>query len=355
MTLSPKTLFFSLLTLSFQLLAFVSAQTNLNLVQALQQAYSKGPNLQSAQATLQNATVQLNAAKGDPSTLVSALTQAQQSYDLAKVNLEATRLSVMQNVVNAYLGLYEGQQNLKLLQAQVALAERNLNIARAKQGAGNATSLDVARAQTNVDSQQQALANAQAQIPVLSAQLATLLGLSDLGNFTASAPPTAPTLSANAAILGKDLFGRLPNVFQAQQTVELAQLNVKLADNDYTPAINLTSAKTTLENNQRTLQTAQQNAQNSLNNSYQSAVNTSKLIAVAKQTVANAQKVVDQDQVALKAGTISALQLQTDQVSLQSAQYSYIQAEDAYWKALASLSVAAGQDLTGLIKVAAGN
>lgn len=339
-----------LLALGLQLSAIGLAQSNLTLPLALQQAYAKGSTLQSAQATLQNASIQLSALKGDPSTLVSQLTQGQQSFELAQVNLEASRLSVMQSVVNAYLGLYEGQQNLKLLQAQVALAERNLAVAKAKQGAGNATNLDVARAQTNVDSQQQSLANAQAQLPVLSAQLATLLGVSDLGNVTATPPSAAPALTVTLSALNKDLFDRLANVIQAQQAVELAQLNVKLADNDYTPAVNLTSAKTSLENNQRTLKTAQQNAQTSLNNSYQSAVNASKLIAVAQQTAANAAKVVEQDQVALKAGTVSALQVQTDQVSLQSAQYSLLQAQDAYWKALAALSVAAGQDLTGLIK-----
>lgn len=340
-------LFFGLL-----LLATAQATNSLTLTQALQRAYANGPSLQSAGATLQNATLQLNALKADPSTLVAALTQAQQNADIARVNLEATRIQVMQNVVNAYLGLYEGQENVELYQAQVALNQRNLEVAKARQSAGNATALDVARAQTTLDSSRQSLTNAQAQIPILSAQLATLLGVSDLGNFKALAPPAAPVLQADIASLGKDLFTRLASVMQAQQAVDLAQLNVKLADNDYTPAVTLTSARTTLENNQRTLKTTQQNAQTSLTNTYQAAQNAHKNIALAQATVANAQKVVDQDQVALKAGTISALQLQTDQVSLKSAQYSLIQAQNSYWKALAAFSVAAGQDFTGLVKAA---
>jgi len=324
----------------------------LSLVQVLRQAYAQGPSLQTAQATLQNATIQLGALKGDPSTLVSALTQAQQAYDLAQANLEATRLSVMQNVVNTYLGLYEGQQNVDLLQAQVALNQRNLDVAKARQSAGNATSLDVARAQTTLDSSRQSLTNAQAQLLVLSAQLATLLGVGDLGNFTATPPTTPANVQADIPALSKSLFTRLPSVLQAQQAVDLAQLNVKLADNDYTPAVSLKSAQTSLSNGQLMLQTAQQNALTSLSNSYQSAQNYYKQIAIAQANVGNAQKVVDQDQVALKAGTISALQLQTDQVSLKSAQYSALQAVDSYWKALAALSVAAGQDFTGLVGAA---
>lgn len=346
------TAFSLLLLLASSLQPPALAQTSLTLVQALQQAYANGPSLRSAQATLQNATLQLQALKADPSTLVLALTQAQQSADLARVNLEATRLQVMKDVVDAYLGLYEARQNVELLQAQVALNERNLSVTKARQAAGNATALDVARAQTTLDSSRQNLTNAQAQLPVLAGQLATLLGVSDLGNVTIAAPPPAPTLQADLSTLFKDLSSRLPNVFQAQQAVELAQLNVKLADNDYTPAVNLQSAKTSLENNGRTLQTARQNAQTSLTNTYQTATNTLKGIALAQANVANAQKVVDQDQIALKAGTISAVQLQTDQVSLKSAQYSLIQAQDSYWKALAAFSVAAGQDFTGLVRAA---
>ncbi|WP_018467683.1 TolC family protein [Calidithermus timidus] len=328
------------------------AQSSLSLVQALQQAYAQGPSLQSAQATLQNALLQLNALKADPSTLIVARTQAEQNAELARVNLEATRLSVMQSVVNAYVGLYEGLQNVELYQAQVALNQRNLDVAKARQAAGNATALDVARAQTTLDSSRQALTNAQAQIPILSAQLATLLGVSDLGSLSIAPPPTPPALQADINVLSKDLFTRLASVVQAQQAVDLAQLNVKLYDNDYTPAVNLESAKTTLLNNQRSLQIAQQNALTSLNNTYQAAQNAYKAIAIAQATVANAQKVVEQSQAALKAGTISALQLQTDQVSLKSAQYSLTQAQNSYWKALAAFSVAAGQDFTGLVKAA---
>jgi len=344
---------FGLLLLAFGLLpAWAQKQPSLTLLQALQQAYTNGPTVQSAHANLQNATLQLQALEADPSTLIVALTQARQSAELARVNLEAARLQVMKDVLDAYLGLYEARQNVELLQAQVALNERNLNVAKARQAAGNATALEVARAQTTLDSSRQSLTNAQAQLPVLAAQLATLLGVSDLGNVALDPPPPAPALQADLAALSKDLFSRLPNVVQAQQAVDLAQLNVKLADNDYTPAVNLQSAKTSLENNQRALQTARQNAQTSLVNAYQTATNAFKGIALAQANVANAQKVVDQDQAALKAGTISAVQLQTDQVSLKSAQYSLIQAQDGYWKALAAFSVAAGQDFTGLVQAA---
>ncbi|WP_241768752.1 hypothetical protein [Meiothermus taiwanensis] len=61
---------------------------------------------------------------------------------------------------------------------------------------------------------------------------------------------------------------------------------------------------------------------------------------------------MEQSQAALRAGTISALQLQTDQVSLRSAEYALVQALGSYWRALAAFSVAAGQDFTGLVRAA---
>lgn len=333
-------------------LGFAQSTQPVTLVQVLRQAYSQGPSLQSAQATLQNAAIQLSALKADPSTLVTALTQAQQAYDLARINLEATRLSVMRDVVNAYLSLYEEQQNIELLQAQAALNQRNLDVTKARRAAGNATVLDVARAQTTLDSSRQSLTNAQTQLPILSAQLAVLLGVGSLGNFTAAPPEPPQNVQVDVAALNKELFSRLPSVLQAQQAVDTAALNVKLYDNDYTPAVSLQAAQTSLVNNQRALETAQKNAQTSLSNAYQTAQSYYKGIAIAQQSVANAQKVVEQDKVALKAGTVSALQLQTDQVSLQNAQYSALQAIDSYWKALAALSLAAGQDFTGLVQAA---
>lgn len=322
----------------------------LTLEGALGMALKANPSLQAAQIVLQNAEVQLQAKEQDPNTLILDLTKARQALALAKASLAYARLQVLQNTVSAYLALYENQRNIEVLKAQVALAERNLEVAKSRQALGNATSLDVARAQAALDSARQNLATAQGQTLVLSAQLAVQLGLSDLGPVLLADPPDPPILQAQPEALEKDLFLRLPQVLQLAQAVEYDQLLVQLSDNDYTPALTLKTAQLTLENDRKASELAQRNALTSLRNAYQAAQAAYGGIALAQQSLSNALKVLEQDQAAYRAGTVSALQVESDRVSVLTAQYNLLQAKDGYWRALIALSLAAGQDLTGLLR-----
>ncbi|WP_243095622.1 TolC family protein [Thermus thalpophilus] len=320
----------------------------LSLEKVLEAAFQGNPTLQSAQVALQNAEIQLKAKEQDPTTLILDLTQARQAYALSQANLAYTRLQVLRDVVNAYLSLFENQQNIGVLKAQVALAERNLQVAKARQAAGNATSLDVARAQATLDTARQNLATAQGQTPILAAQLAVLLGLSDLGPTPLAPPPEPPRLQVDLETLSRGVLEKLPQVLQAQQAVAYNELQVKLYDNDYTPALALKTAQLSLQNNRKALSVAEQNALTSLKNAYQAAQAAYGAIALAQSSLENAKKVLEQDQAAYRAGTVSALQVETDQVSVLTAEYSLLQAKNAYWRALLALSLAAGEDLTGL-------
>lgn len=326
--------------------------SSLDLVGALKRAYGQGTELANAQTNLQNAQLQLKALEADPSTLVLQKTQAQQAVALDEVTVEATRLSVLQSVVSDYLALYEAQQNVALAKAQLDLASKNLQVAEAKFQDGNATSLDVSKARTAQQSAQQTLADAEAKVPVAEAQLANLLGVTNLGSVTVAPPPSFPKVDAKLADLETGLLQRLPKVVQARQSVALYTLQVKLYDNDYTPRLTLQTAKSSLDTAQRSLDTSQQNASTSLANAYQTAVHAYANIAISQQNLANTENVLKQDQAALEAGTVAALQVQTDQVSLASARFGLLQAEDTYRNALVTLSVSCGQDLTGLLKAA---
>jgi len=322
---------------------------SMTLADALRQALETGPGLQAAQVALQNAELQLRAREADPTTLILDLTRARQAYALAQANLAYARLQVLQGVVNTYLALYENQENLKLQEAQVALAERNLQVAKARQAVGNATPLDVARAQASLDSARQTLATLQGQRPILAGQLAVQLGLSDLGPVVLAAPPEPPSLTAPLEDLEVGLADRIPSLLQARQAVEYDELQVKLYDNDYTPALTLRTAQLALENDRKALDLAQKNALTSLRNAYEAARAAYGAIALAQASLQNAQKVLEQDQAAFRAGTVSALQLQADQVSVMTAAYALLQAKNSYLRALVALSLAAGQDLTGLL------
>lgn len=318
------------------------------LPQALALAYRQGPDLATAQTTLQDAQTALAARRADPSTLVPDLQGAQNAADLAAVQIGGTRLSVMQNVVNAYLALYETQQNVALLRAQAALDTRNLTVAQQRLAVRSGTSLDVSRAQNTLNTTNQNLANATAQLPVRANELARLFGQSS-GQITAAAPPAPPALTAALAGLGTNLEARLPNVVQARQNVATAELNVRLSDNDYTPRRTLETARANLDNAQRTLANVQKTSATSLNDAYRAAQDAFTRIGIENEAVGNARTALEQARVRLASGLISAVELQTSEVALQNAQYALTQATDAYWRALAALSVAAGQDVTGLV------
>ncbi|MEJ2356710.1 MAG: TolC family protein [Deinococcales bacterium] len=328
------------------------AGTTLDLAQALARAYAQGTALANAQTNLQNAQLQLTAAEADPSTLVLQKTQAQHTVALDQVTVESTKLQVLQSVASAYLALYEAQQNVALAQAQLDLADKNLAVAQAKYQDGNATALQVAQARTSQQSARQTLANAQAKVPTSAAQLATLLGVTDLGSVTVAPPPDFPQVTVALSELQNGLLERLPSVVQAKQAVDLYSLQVKLYDNDYTPRMTYQTAKTSLDNAQRTLDTARQNASTSVANAYQAAKNGYASIAIARQNLDNAKQVLAQDQAAYQAGTVAAVQVQSDQVNVASAQYSLLQAVDTYRNAVVTLSVSAGRDLTGLVQPA---
>ncbi|MBB6097532.1 outer membrane protein TolC [Deinobacterium chartae] len=318
------------------------------LPEALALAYRQGPDLAKAQTNLQDAQANLRAQTADPSVLIGALTQAQNAAALAEVQLGATRLTVMQNVVNAYLSLYETQQNVALYEAQAALDQRNVQMAEAKLQTRAGTSLDVSRAQNTLNTTRQNLANANAQLGVRASELARLFGQSS-SQITPVAPPAPPELKTSLTTLAQGLYNRLPSVVQAQQQVAVGELNVRLYNNDYTPRLQLQTAQADLENARRDLANAQKSATTSLNDAYRSAQDTFKRIAIEQDNVKNAQTTLRQNQTRYQSGVISRLELQTSEVALQSAQYGLTQAVDAYWKALAALSVAAGIDVTGLV------
>ncbi len=324
------------------------ATSTLSLGQALSLAYTQGPTLTSAQTTLQNAQATLRARQGDPSTLVADLTSAQNAVKLAQVNLANARLTVLQSVVNAYLGLYETQQNINLLTAQLNLDQKNLQVAQAKLQARTGTSLDVSKAQNTVNTDQQNLANANAQITVQATELARLFAQST-STLTLQAPPAPPKLTTPLATLTQGLNARLPSVVQAQQAVANDQLTVQTSNNDYTPRLTLQNAQADLQNDQRTLANTEKTAASTLKDSYSAAQDAYSRIAIQQKAVTNAQTTLTQAQARYKSGIISLVDLQSSQVALQSAKFTLTQAVDTYWKSLAALAAAAGSDVTGLV------
>ena len=338
------------LTLSLVATAFAATATLLTFESALTQAMAKAPDILSARSALTQSQADLAAAQADPTTLIAALTSAQNTVNLNKVNLESAKITVFSNLLTAYINLYEAQQNQDVLRSSLNLNQKNLDVAKAKLSTRTGTTLDVSKAQNTLASSQQSLTNATAQLPILSDRLSPLLGLPTGQNLTVAEPPVITAKSIDLAALQAGLPAHLPSVLQVQQSVDVAKLNVSLADNDYTPAANLLSAQTALASAQRSLQTVLTNAATTLRDAYRAHQAAQQQQAVQRQARANAEESMAQAQARLKAGQISRVDLQTAQVSALQARHSELQANDAVSESLATLCSAAGQDLTGMVK-----
>lgn len=326
------------------LLPAALAQSEVGVPAAVTAALSNNADVKTAQANADKASAAAAAALADPSTLVAARLAAQNSLTQAQAQLRGARLTTLQSTINAYTALLEAQENVELQTLQTQVDSKAVQVAQVKLKIGNATTLDVQNAQTTLSGSQQDLADARAQVNLASTRLGTLTGVS---NARAVAGVTAPKLSVTLAELQKNL-GRLSSVVGAAGTVAEAQLAVKLADNDFTPARTLQDARTALANANRSLDSAEKAAAQTLASAYQSAQSTYELLKVAGSRETAAQNTYTQNAARLKSGTISAVDLQSSQLALKKAQYARLQAQNNVLEALASLSVASGQNLTGI-------
>lgn len=334
------------LTLALTLLApFAAAQTAYTLTSAVNAALPVDPAVKTAQANLAQAQAANRAAQSDPSVLVLAKLTAANDLSEAQASLRSARLNSLKTTIETFIELLEAQENVNLQSLQVQVFTKAVQVAQVKQQVGNATALDVQNARNSLAGGQQGLAAAQATLNLASAKLATQMGVS--GPVRAAGAPTFPKLSASLGTLQGSL-ANLSTLTTAKNNVAVAQLNVKLADNDFTPAQTLQQAKTALANAQRTLSSSTQTASQALASAYQAAQNAAELLAVAQSKEAAAQKQYTQDTARFKSGTISAVDLQNTQLTLKQAQYSRLQAQNNVLTALAALSVASGQNLTGV-------
>jgi outer membrane protein len=322
----------------------------LSLERVVQTAFAENLDIKNAANALTQATATFQARNADPTALITDVLQAQQAANLAKVNLNAARLEVMNDSVSEFLNLSENTDNLELLTAQVKLLERNLEIVKARLQSRTATTVDVQRSETDLNGARQQLSDARAQRPIISARLGRLLGLAKNDEPQIADAPKLQARALNSAQLEAALDERAPQVVQAAQAVEFAELIVKVSDNDYTPEQDQRKAKTDLENARRALATATRRATNQLRDAVRSAADALEGAKVATQNAATAQRTLANDRVKLQNGLIARVQLESSELTARRAEFDATRAANGYWRALAGVSLAAGADVTGWVK-----
>lgn len=343
--MNRKTTLTLILLSSAALAQTAPASSQTTLPDAVRVALPLDAGVKTAQANLSQAQAANTAAQADPSTLVVGKLNAANGLTQAQAALRDAQLSALQTVIANYNSLLEAQQNVDLQTFQVQVQQKALQIAQVQLTNGNATALTVQNAQNALSGGQQNLAAAQAALNLASSKLATMLGQTN--DIRANGALTAPKLSASLSDLQAKLGG-LTSLVTANNALSAAQLNVKLTSNDFTPLQTQQQAQTTLANAGRTLSSSQQAANQNLASAYQNVQNVTALLAVAQSRADAAQKQYDQDSARLQSGTIAATDLLNTQLALKQAQFALLQAQDNVLAALAALSLAAGQNLTGL-------
>ncbi|TBH20805.1 TolC family protein [Thermus thermamylovorans] len=327
------------------------AQPALDFPGAWEVALGQNPGYRNALISRESAAAELRALEADPGTLVLPLTQARQALALAEVAVAQRRLSLLQEVLAAYAALLEAQEREGVLRAQRALAERNLAVVRARKEVGNATELDLVRAEAELRAVALALEGLAAQRLALKRTLEAALGAGlPPGVRLAPLPePGPPGLSLEELALG--LEERLPALVEARQAVALAELQVRLADNDYTPRLALERARAGLEAARGSWANLRAQALSGLEAAHAQAQAAWNGVQTAREGLANQERALAVARSAFAAGTVSRLELEREEVALLQARQALLEAHNAYWRALAALGVAAGRDLTGFLEV----
>ncbi|HOJ93565.1 MAG TPA: TolC family protein, partial [Dictyoglomaceae bacterium] len=130
-----------------------------------------------------NANLDYENKKKDPTTLVLSLKQSELSAKLGKVKYENTKLQVIQSVRSAYFSVLEAEAQLKLLQKQLDYYKEQFNAVKIKYQVGNATAVDVQEAELNYLSAQNSLVSGENSLSNAWSQFWQVLGISPIENI----------------------------------------------------------------------------------------------------------------------------------------------------------------------------
>lgn len=174
----------------------------------------------------------------------TSLYQAKMSLESASKNLEITKQDVILSADQLYYSLLRAEHLVSISEQALALAERQFEIAVAKETVGMATKLDIMRAENQTASARNSLQSA-----ILSRDLAmvtlnqaigfdseTILSLRDEFSYEKTGEP-----DLNASI--ELALANRVEIAQARSAVEIADMNVTLLDNNFTPRLTYERAK----------------------------------------------------------------------------------------------------------------
>lgn len=320
-----------LMALLSLLFSFALAQPQiLTLEAALSKATSQAPVV-AAKAELEDAKTNLQRVLSDPLLTRPGRVQAEQRAALAQASYERALAQAQSSIVGAYTQVLEAQVQLRLAQKALEVAARGLEVAQIRQSNGSGTALDVRNAQNRLEEARSNANRAENGLALAQASLRSLVG--PFGALAAlSNPPALPEASVLQGLLSKN-----PDVLQARQRAELAQLQVELLDPSYAAQADIDAAKSRAEQaaaGAKEIERGLALQYDSLLRNLQAAA---QALSVQQAALVNARETLANDKRRLDAGLISQVAYLQSELSFIQAELAAQQAQGNYWRAYYSL------------------
>lgn len=320
-----------LMVLLSLLFSFALAQPQtLTLEAALSKATAQAPVI-AAKAELEDANANLQRVLSDPLLTRPSRVQAEQRAALAQASFERALAQAQSSIVGAYIQVLEAQVQVRLAQKALEVAARGLEVAQIRQRNGSGTALDVRNAQNRLEEARNNSSRAENGLALAQTSLRSLVGsfgaLAALPN-----PPALPEASVLQGLLNKN-----PEVLQARQRAELAQLQVELLDPSYAAQADIDAAKSRAEQAAATAREIERGLALQYDSLLQNLQAAARALSVQQAALVNARETLANDKKRLDAGLISQVAYLQAELSFLQAELAAQQAQGNYWRAYYSL------------------